>query len=112
MRLHINTSKHEETLKKQTNEIKLNIEMLNEKIKTEINEKYDEKKKQEKLKKDKEKKDEEERINKIRAKRAQQESRYMIISCPCGSQFQKREQNRHEKCKQHIDFLQTQNKQQ
>ena len=111
MKLHINTTKHEETLKKQTHEIKLNIEKLNENLKKEIKIKYDEKKDQEKLKKEKEKKEDEERLNKIRAKVAQRESRYMIISCPCGSQFQKREQNRHEKCKQHIDFLQTQNKQ-
>ncbi len=55
MKLHINTTKHEETLKKQTNESKLNIEKLNEKIKKEINEKYDEKKNQEKLKKIKDK---------------------------------------------------------
>ena len=103
--------KHEETLKKQTIEMKLSIEKLNETLKKELKIKYDEKKDQEKLKKEKEKKEDEERLNKIRAKVAQRESRYMIISCPCGSQFQKREQNRHEKCKQHIDFLQTQNKQ-
>ena len=55
MKLHINTTKHEETLKKQTDEMKLNIEKLNENLKKEIKIKYDEKKDQEKLKKEKEK---------------------------------------------------------
>ena len=103
MRLHIKTTKHEETLKKQTDESKLNIKLLNEKIEKEIKEKYDEKKNQEKKK-------EEERMKKIKEKIAKQQSRYLRISCPCGSEFQKREQNRHEKCKQHIEYLQTQNK--
>jgi acetone carboxylase gamma subunit len=30
-----------------------------------------------------------------------------IICCPCGSQFQMKEKNRHEKCKSHIDFMQS-----
>ncbi len=56
MKLHINTTKHEETLKKQTNESKLNIEKLNEKLELELKTKYDEKKNQEKLKKERKKK--------------------------------------------------------
>ena len=99
-------------IKKQTDESKLNIKQLNEKLEKEIKEKYDEKKNQEKLKKEQEKKEREENLKKIRAKREQQQSRYLLISCPCGSEFQKREQNRHEKCKQHIEYLQTQNKSQ
>ena len=106
MKLHLNSIKHEETLKKQTIEMKLSIEKLNETLKKELKIKYDEKKDQEKLKKEKEKKEDEEKLNKIRAKIAQRESRYMIISCPCGSQFQKREQNRHKKCKPHIEYVQ------
>ena len=110
MKAHIKTSKHEETLKNQTDENKLNIKQLNEKLEKEIKEKYDEKKNQEKLKKEQEKKEQDEKLKQIRAKREQQQSRYLLISCPCGSEFQKREQNRHEKCKQHIEYLQTQNK--
>ena len=109
---HLKTKKHEETLKKQTDESKLNIKQLNEKLEKEIKEKYDEKKNQEKLKKEQEKKEQDEKLKQIRAKREQQQSRYLLISCPCGSEFQKREQNRHEKCKQHIEYLQTQNKSQ
>ena len=112
MKAHIKTSKHEETLKKQTDENKLNIKQLNE-IKTkEIKEKYDEKKNLERIKKEQEKKEEEEKLKQIRAKREQRQSRYLLISCPCGSEFQKREQNRHERSKQHIEYLQTQNKSQ
>ena len=110
MRLHVKTTKHEETLKKQTDDSKLNIKKLNEKLEKEIKEKYDEKKNQEKLKKEQEKKEQEEKLKQIKAKREQQQSKYLRISCPCGSEFQKKEQNRHEKCKQHIDFIQTQNK--
>ena len=105
MNPHLKTKKHEETLKKQTDESKLKIKQLNENIKKEIKEKYDEKKNQEKKK-------EEERLKQIKEKIAKQQSRYLRISCPCGSEFQKREQNRHEKCKQHIEYLQTQNKSQ
>ena len=36
----------------------------------------------------------------------------MRISCPCCSEFQKKEQNRHEKCMQHIEYLKTLNKSQ
>ena len=110
MKAHIKTSKHEETLKNQTDENKLNIKQLNEKLEKEIKEKYDEKKNQEKLKKEQEKKEQDEKLKQIRAKREQQQSKYLRISCPCGSEFQKKEQNRHEKCKQHIEYLQTQNK--
>jgi hypothetical protein len=54
MKRHINTTKHEETLKK--NESELNIEKLNEKLELELKTIYDEKKNKEKIKKEKEKK--------------------------------------------------------
>ena len=38
MRLHVKTTKHEETLKKQTDDSKLNIKKLNEKLEKEIKE--------------------------------------------------------------------------
>ena len=97
MNPHLKTKKHEETLKKQTDESKLKIKQLNENIKKEIKEKYDEKKNQEKKK-------EEERLKQIKEKIAKQQSQYLRISCPCGGEFQKREQNRHEKSKQHIEY--------
>ncbi len=112
MSLHIKTPKHEKMLKHQTPELKLNIDKLNEKIEKDYKEKYDEKKNQEKIKKEQEKIEHEEKLKQIKAKREQQQSKYLRISCPCGSEFQKKEQNRHEKCKQHIDFIQTQNKSQ
>ena len=110
MRLHLNTTKHEETLKKQSNESILNIEKLNEKLKNEIKEKYDEKKEQEKIKKEKAKKEIEERLQKEKDKIAKRESAYMTVTCACGCQFQKRETKRHEKSIHHIEFLMTQTK--
>ncbi len=107
MNLNLKTPKHEEKLKNKTDETKLSIEKLNEKIKMELKIKYDEKKEQEKLKKEKE---EEEERNKLIAKLVKQQSAYLIISCPCGNQFQKREQKRHETSKHHTNFLKTQNK--
>ena len=106
MFLHTETPKHERMLKHQTPEMILNIEKMNGKIDKEYKEKYDEKKYQEKLKKEQEKKEDDEKLKQIRVKREQQQSRYLRISCPCGGEFQKREQNRHEKCKQHIEYVQ------
>ncbi len=67
-------------------------------------------KNQEKLKREQEKKEEEENLKQMRAKREQQKSRYLLIFRPCGSEFQKRRQNRHEMFKKHLEYLQTQNK--
>ena len=112
MRLHINTTKHEETLKKQTDENKLNIKTLNEKIEKEFKIKYDEKKNQEKIKKEQQQKEREEIRKQIIAKREKQQSKYLLMSCPCGSEFQRREKKRHETCQRHIQYLQDLNKEQ
>ncbi len=77
-----------------------------------INNKVDLKKEKKKAHVKEYDKEEKERRYKIIAELVQQQRQYMIISCPCGIQFQKREQKRHERCKQHDDFLQIQNKSQ
>ncbi len=103
---HTKTSKHEEILKHQTPEMKLNIEKLNEKLDSDFELKYEQKKVEEENKKEKQKKDHEERKLKIMAK--MEIKQQIIIDCPCGSQFQKREQKRHVKCQQHIVYMQSQ----
>ena len=104
--LHITTKKHEETLKKQTPENLLSIQESIKKIDEEYKLKYDEKKKEEQTKKEKEKLEREERLKKIREK--MENNQRTIIYCPCGSQFQRKEKNRHEKCQNHIQYLQLQ----
>ncbi len=37
------------------------------------------------------KKEEEEKLKQIKAKIVKQQSKYLLISCPCGSEFQKTE---------------------
>ena len=69
--------------------------------------KYEEKKKEEQIKKEKEEKEREERLNKIREK--MENKRIKITICPCGGQFQAREQKRHEQCRSHIDFFKNTN---
>ena len=104
--LHTKTSKHEEILKHQTPEIKLNLEKLNEKLDSDFKLKYEQKKIEEENKKENQKEDHEERKTKLLAKLEIKQQ--IIIDCPCGSQFQKREQKRHEKCQQHIVYMQSQ----
>jgi hypothetical protein len=60
-------------------------------------------------KKFKKKLEHEEKLKQVRDKWCKENS-FTTISCPCGSQFQKRESKRHEKCIQHIEYIQTQNK--
>jgi hypothetical protein len=108
--LHTKTSKHVEVLKHQTPEIKLNIEKLNEKLDSDFKVKYEQKKIEEEIKKEKERKEHEERKAKIRAKIEVKQQ--PIIECPCGSQFQKREQKRHDKCQQHVEYIKSQQAQQ
>ncbi len=104
--LHTRTSKHEEILKHQTPEIILNIEKLNEKLDSDFEIKYEQKKIEEDTKKEKQKKDHEERKSKLMAK--MENKQIIIMDCPCGSQFQKRQQKRHELCEQHIKYMQSQ----
>ena len=61
---------------------------------------------EEQTKKEKEKLEREERLKKIREK--MENNQRTIIYCPCGSQFQRKEKNRHEKCQNHIQYLQLQ----
>ena len=105
MYLHINTKKHEEALKKQSPENLLIIQQTIKKLDEEFKIKYDEKKKEEQIKKEKQKLESEERLKKLREK--MEDKQRKIICCPCGSQFQMKEKNRHEKCKNHIEFMQS-----
>ena len=108
--LHTKTSKHAEVLKHQTPEIKLNIEKLNETLDSDFKLKYEQKRIEEEIRKEKERKDHEDRKAKLRAK--MEIKQRPIIDCPCGSQFQKRQQKRHDKCQQHVEYIKSQQTQQ
>ena len=82
----------------------------NNKLDSDFKVKYEQKKIEEETKKEKERKEHEERKAKIRAKIEFKQQ--PIIECTCGSQFQKREQKRHDKCQQHVEYIKSQQAQQ